>query len=57
MDLTRAKMHLENAIRLDPTWADAHNNLGNTLLAFNDMAQVVVAWRGVWVCGRGAQTG
>ena len=34
------KVHLENAIRLDPTWADAHNNYGNTLLAFQDMTVV-----------------
>ena len=40
LDIPRGKLHIENAIRLDPTWADAHNNLGNTLLAFNDMTQV-----------------
>ena len=28
VDIPRARLHLENAVRLDPAWADAHNNLG-----------------------------
>jgi len=37
VDFQRSRIHLENAIRLDPNYADAHNNLGNLLLAFNEV--------------------
>eukprot|EP00960_Hanusia_phi_P042346 755442-Hanusia_phi.AAC.7 len=38
-------MHYDNAIRIDPEYADAYNNLGNTLLALGDMNKVEQYYR------------
>jgi len=40
LSIQGAIVHYENAIRIDPQYADAYNNLGNTLLALGDMERV-----------------
>ena len=32
IDFDRSKIYFENALKLDPSYADAHNNYGNLLL-------------------------
>jgi len=45
LSISRAIMHYDNAIRIDPEYADAYNNLGNTLLALGDMNKVEQYYR------------